>query len=61
MLLYLVKHSQPDISNDVQELFEVLDCYTEGAHEDILRCIKYVLDSKTLGLKICSVGNRSKS
>ena len=60
MLLYLVKHSQPDIANAVQELSKVLNCSTEGAYKEMLRCIKYVLDSKTLGLKIWHIGDRSE-
>ena len=31
MLLYLVKHSRPDIANAVRELFKVLNCSTNGA------------------------------
>ena len=52
MLLYLVKHSRPDIANAVRELSKVLDCSTQGAYKEMLRCIKYVLDTKTLGLKM---------
>ena len=52
MLLYLVKHSRPDIANAVRELSKVLDCSTNGAYKEMLRCIKYVLDTKSLGLKI---------
>ena len=60
MSLCLVKHSWADIANAVQELSKVLDCYTEGIYKEILRCIKYVLDSKKLGLKIWLIDNRSK-
>ena len=52
MLLYLVKHSRPDIANSVRELSKVLDCSTDGAYKEMLRCIKYFLDSKSLRLKI---------
>ena len=58
MLLYLVKHSRPDITNSVQELSKVLDCSTDGAYKEMLRCIKNVVDSKSLGLKIWPVGNK---
>ena len=60
MLLYLVKHSRPDIANAVRELSKVLDCSTNGAYKEMLRCIKYVLDTKSLGLKIWPKGNKSK-
>jgi hypothetical protein len=52
MLLYLVKHSRPDIANCVRELSKVLDGATQGSYKEMLRVIKYVLDTKTLGLKI---------
>ena len=52
MLLYLVKHSQPDIANCIRELSKVLDGATQGSYKEMLRVIKYVLDTKTLGLKI---------
>ena len=44
MLLYLVKYSRPDIANAVRELSKVL--------EEMLRIIKYVIDTKDLALKI---------
>ena len=52
MLLYLVKHSRPDIASCVRELSKVLDGTTDCAFNEMLRIIKYVLDTKTLGLKI---------
>ena len=52
MLLYFVKHSRPDISNTVRELSKVLDFANELAYREMLRCIKFVLDSEDLGLKI---------
>ena len=52
MLLYLVKHSRPDIANCVRELSKVLDGATQGSYKEMLRVIKYVLDTKTLGLKM---------
>ena len=52
MLLYLVKHSRPDIANPVRELSKVLDGATSAAFKEMLRIIKYVLDTKTLGLKL---------
>ena len=52
MLLYLVKFSRPDIANPVRELSKVLDCSTKTAFNELLRVIKYVLDTENLGLKI---------
>ena len=52
MLLYLTKHSRPDIANAVRELCKVLDGATIAAYKEMLRIIKYVLDSRHLGLRI---------
>ena len=52
MLLYLVKHSRPDIANTVRELTKCMDGCTPAAYKEMLRLIKFVLDSKTLGLKL---------
>jgi len=46
MLLYLVKHSRPDISNPVRELSKVMDGATESHLKSLYRVIKYVLDTK---------------
>ena len=51
MLLYLVKHSRPDISNAVRELTKIMDGATEAAYKEMLRVIKYVMDTKEWGLK----------
>jgi hypothetical protein len=52
MLLYLVKYSRPDIANAVRELSKVLDGSTEASFKGMLRVIKYVLDTKEMGLRI---------
>jgi hypothetical protein len=52
MLLYLVKHSRPDIANAIRELTKCLGEATPAAHQEMLRVIKFVLDSPTLGLKL---------
>ena len=56
-LLYLVKHTRPDIANAVRELSKVLDCATPAAYKEMKRVIKYVLETKHYGLKIfpCAV------
>ena len=52
MLLYLVKHSRPDIANVVRELSKVTDGATMAAMKEMKRVIKFVIDTKHLGLKI---------
>jgi hypothetical protein len=52
MLLYLVKHSLPDISNAVRELTKVLDGATSAHWKAMIRVIKYVFDAKMLALKL---------
>ena len=52
MLLYLVKHSRPDIANAVRELSKLNDGVTRAAMKELFRVIKYVLDTRQLGLKI---------
>jgi hypothetical protein len=52
MLLYLVKHSRPDISNSIRELSKVADGATEAHYKALLRTIKYVIDTEELGLLI---------
>ena len=51
-LLYLVKHSRPDIANVVRELSKVLDCPTQAAFNEMKRAIKFVLDTEDYGLRI---------
>jgi hypothetical protein len=55
MLLFLIKHSQPDIANTVrqEELTTVLDGPSPAAYkEGWKRVMKYVLDTEKLTLKI---------
>ena len=60
MLNYLVKHSRPDIANSVRELSKVLDGSTPASYKEMLRVIKYVLDSRHLGLRLCPSGERNQ-
>jgi hypothetical protein len=46
MLLYLVKHSRPDLANCVRELTKVLDGATDAHWKVMLRLIKLVFDTK---------------
>ena len=52
MLLFLVKHLRPDIANSVRELSKVLDGAHPAAFKEMLRVMRYVSDTKDLGLKI---------
>ena len=52
MLLFLVKHSRPDLANPVRDLSKVLDGPTPAALKEVKRIIKYVLDTKDYGLNI---------
>ena len=52
MLLYLVKHSRPDIANATRELSKLMDKPTPAAMKELHRVIKFVLDTPTLGLKM---------
>jgi hypothetical protein len=52
MLLYLVKHSRPDISNAVRELTKVLDGATNAHLKSFIRTIKFVLDTRVYALRL---------
>jgi len=52
MLLFLVKHTQPDLSNSTRELSKVMDKATEGHMKELCRVIKYAIDTKDKGLKL---------
>jgi hypothetical protein len=52
MLLYLVKHTRPDIANTVQELSKVADGETKDHWNRILRAINFTLYTKHLALKL---------
>jgi transposase InsO family protein len=52
MLLYLVKHSRPDISNATRELSKVGDGATEAHWKQLLRAIKYTISTKNKALKM---------
>ena len=58
MLLYLLKHSRPDLSNSVRELTKVMDGATKGHLKAMYRVIKYVLDTKHWRLQMKT--NRSE-
>ena len=57
MLLYLVKASRPIIANATWEHSKVNDRVSKVAFLEMHCVIKYVLDTKKLGLKIESTGD----
>ena len=52
MLLYLVKHSRPDIANVTRELSKTMDRASMAGMKELKRVIKYALDTKNYGLKL---------
>ena len=60
MLLYLVKHSHPNLANTTRELLKANDGANPAAYKELLHPINYVLDRKNLGLKIELMGNSNK-
>ena len=61
MLLYLLKHSRPDLSNSIRELSKVMDGATKGHLKSMHRVVKYVLDTKNWRLKMNTVNNDDKN
>ena len=53
-LLYLTKHSRPDITNPVRELSKSMDG-ASMAHGEMYRVINFVLETKTLGLRMVPI------
>ena len=51
-MLYLTKHSRPDITNAVRELPKTMDKPTHSQYKEILQVIKSVPESKYKGLKM---------
>ena len=52
MLLYLVKHSRPEIANGVRQLSKALIGPSEAAFKDMLRMIKFVLETRNKVVKL---------
>ena len=50
-LLYLVKHSRPDIANSVREHAKVMDGANMYHYKELLRTLKYVVDTSNKALK----------
>jgi len=51
-LMFLIKHSRPDLMSAIRELSKVLGKATEAAYKELLRCVKFVLVTKLKGLKL---------
>jgi hypothetical protein len=55
MLLYLIEYSKPDICNVGRELCKCMDDETMGTYLELLRVIKFVLDTENFGLQITEI------
>ena len=60
MLLYLVKHSHPNLANVTRELSKTNDGANPTAYKELRHVIRYVIDKKNLGLTIEPMGNLNK-
>ena len=54
-LLYLTKHSRPDITNPVRELSKRMDGASMAQVTEMYRVINFVLETKTLGLRMVPI------
>jgi hypothetical protein len=52
MLLYLVEHLRPDLSNCIRELSKVMDGATTIQWNELLRVIKFASGTKETGLRM---------
>jgi hypothetical protein len=52
MFLYLIKYSRPDLTNLVRELSKCIDGANLAAYKEMLRVVKFVLDTKDCCLKL---------
>ena len=55
MLQYVIK-TRPDLANPIRELSKVLDGPTEASYKEMLRIIKFTLDTRNFGLLMCPKG-----
>ena len=56
-LLYLTKHSRPDITNPVRELSKSMDGASMAQVTKMYRVINFVFEMKTLGLRMVPIFN----
>ena len=59
-LLYLTKHSRPDISNPVRELSKTMDVLAPAHLKEMYKLIRFVLSTKDYGLKFKLIKNIRK-
>jgi hypothetical protein len=52
MLLFLIKYSRPDLANVVRELSECKYAASHAANKEMLRVMKFVVDTKQSCLKM---------
>ena len=52
MLLFLIKHTRPDLANATRELSKVMNKPIPNARKEFKRAWKYALDIKDFGLKL---------
>ena len=52
MLLYLLKHSRPNLSNPIRELSKGMDLTGLVHMKELKRVVKYVIETKEKGLKM---------
>ena len=52
MILWLMKHSRPDIANSSRELIKDIGGITTAAFKEMLHVIKCEVDTKDKGLKL---------
>ena len=57
-LLYLTKHSRPDITNPVRELSKSMDGASMAQVTEMYRVINFVLETKTLVLRMVPIFNK---
>ena len=58
MLLYLLKHSRPDLSNPIRELSRGMDLAGLVHLKELKRVVKYAIDTKEKGLKMMPDTNK---
>ena len=49
LMIFLIKHSRPDLNNPVRELSKALDCPSPAAYKEMLRVMKFSIDTEELG------------
>ena len=60
-LLYLVRNSRPDIGNAVRELSKSMDRSNDENMNHLYNVIKYVVDTKSMGLKFSKIEDPDQS